>query len=417
MEMEDQRRSVVVVGCGFGGLEVARALAECNVEVTLIDKKNHHCFQPLLYQVATAALSPADVAWPIRAIFSEQRNVTVVVAEVSDIDAKARAVTTSDGGVYRFNYLVIATGVTSSYFGHPEWAQYALGLKTIEDATRIRARILSCFEQAERTTDEKARRKAMTFVVVGGGPTGVELAGSIADIAHHVLAHDFRHIDPGRAKIILVEAGQRVLPVFTPDLSDYTRVSLQRMGVEVLTGASVTECTRDGVTLSDGRSIESCCILWAAGVRATQAAGWIGAENDRAGRLIVDACLRVAPHPNVFAVGDVAAAKSNGSPVPGLAPAAKQMGQYVGSYIASEISGRQSKPHPFVYHHQGDLATIGRKSAVVSLNRIQLKGMPGWLFWSIVHVYFLIGLRNRILVAVNWLWEYLTFQRGARLIS
>jgi NADH dehydrogenase len=417
MKMDNRRRRVVVVGCGFGGLEAARALAGCDVDVTLIDKKNHHCFQPLLYQVATAALSPADVAWPIRSIFSEQNNATVVMAEVNDIDTEARAVTTSDGGVYPFDYLVIATGVTNSYFGHPEWARYAPGLKTIEDATRIRARILSCFELAERTMDEKARRKAMTFVIVGGGPTGVELAGSIADIAHHVLAHDFRHIDPSTAKIILVEAGQRVLPVFSPDLSDYTRSSLQRMGVEVLTGSSVTDCNGEGVTLSDGRNIESCCIVWAAGVRATPAASWIGAETDRAGRLIVDACLRVHTHPNVFAIGDVAAAKSNGSPVPGLAPAAKQMGQYVGSYIASEIAGRGSKPSAFVYHHQGDLATIGRKSAVVSLDRIQLKGMAGWLFWSIVHVYFLIGLRNRILVAVNWFWEYLTFQRGARLIS
>jgi NADH dehydrogenase len=417
METDDRRRSVVVVGCGFGGLEAARALADCNVDVTLIDKKNHHCFQPLLYQVATAALSPADVAWPIRAIFSEQRNATVVMAEVTDIDADARAVTTSDGGVYRFDYLVIATGVTSSYFGHPEWAKFAPGLKTIEDATRIRARILSCFEEAERTMAEKARRQAMTFVIVGGGPTGVELAGSIADIAHHVLAHDFRHIDPSTAKIILVEAGQRVLPVFSPDLSDYTRNSLERMGVEVVTGASVTECKPEGVTLSDGRNIESCCIVWAAGVRATPAAGWIGAGTDRAGRLIVDDCLRVPPHQNVFAIGDVAAAKSNGSPVPGLAPAAKQMGQYVGSYIASEIAGRRSKPSAFLYHHQGDLATIGRKSAVVSLNRLRLKGMPGWLFWSIVHIYFLIGLRTRLLVALNWVWEYLTFQRGARLIS
>jgi len=412
-----KRPSVVVVGGGFGGLETVRALADCEVDITLVDKKNHHCFQPLLYQVATAALSPADVAWPIRSIFSGQKNVTVIMAEASNIDVEAGAVTTSVGLVVTFEYLVIATGATSSYFGHPEWSQYAPGLKTIEDATRIRARILSCFEGAERMEEDGPRRKAMTFVVVGGGPTGVELAGSIADIAHNVLARDFRHIDPRTAEIVLVEAGKRVLPAFAPELSDYARDALQRVGVEVLTGTSVSDCTADGVTLSDMRQIESCCVVWAAGVRATPAASWIGAQVDRAGRLVVDEFLRVPPHKNIFAIGDVAAVKSRGEPVPGLAPAAKQMGKFVGRYIASGVAKRPRKPKEFVYRHQGDLATIGRKSAVVSLGRLQLKGLIGWVFWSVVHIYFLIGLRNRLSVAINWLWEYLTFQRGARLIS
>jgi NADH:ubiquinone reductase (H+-translocating) len=412
-----KRPSVVVVGGGFGGLEAVRALANSEVDVTLVDKKNHHCFQPLLYQVATAALSPADVAWPIRSILSDQKNAAVIMADVSNIDVAAGQVATADGLAIPFDYLVIATGVTSSYFGHPEWSKYAPGLKTIEDATRIRARILSCFEQAERMQDDQARRNAMTFVVVGGGPTGVELAGSIADIAHNVLARDFRHIDPGTAKIVLVEAGQRLLPAFNDDLSSYTRGSLQQMGVEVLTGTSVTDCTARGVALSDGRQIDSCCVVWAAGVRATPAAGWLGAQTDRAGRVSVDEFLRVPPHANVFAIGDVAAAKSGGRPVPGLAPAAKQMGQFVGKYIANDVAKRPRKPSVFVYRHQGDLATIGKRSAVVSLGRLQLKGLPGWVFWSLVHIYFLIGLRNRISVAVNWIWEYLTFQRGARLIS
>jgi len=412
-----KRPSVVVVGGGFGGLETVRALADCEVDITLVDKKNHHCFQPLLYQVATAALSPADVAWPIRSIFSGQKNVTVIMAEASNIDVEAGAVTTSVGLVVTFEYLVIATGATSSYFGHPEWSQYAPGLKTIEDATRIRARILSCFEGAERMEEDGPRRKAMTFVVLGRGPTGVELAGSIADIAHNVLARDFRHIDPRTAEIVLVEAGKRVLPAFAPELSDYARDALQRVGVEVLTGTSVSDCTADGVTLSDMRQIESCCVVWAAGVRATPAASWIGAQVDRAGRLVVDEFLRVPPHKNIFAIGDVAAVKSRGEPVPGLAPAAKQMGKFVGRYIASRVAKRPRKPKEFVYRHQGDLATIGRKSAVVSLGRLQLKGLIGWVFWSVVHIYFLIGLRNRLSVAINWLWEYLTFQRGARLIS
>jgi NADH:ubiquinone reductase (H+-translocating) len=412
-----KKPSVVVIGAGFGGLEAVHALRSADVNITLIDKKNHHCFQPLLYQVATAALSPADVAWPIRSIFSDQANTTVLMAEVTGVDVAGQVVATAQGIMIPFDYLVIATGVTSSYCNHPEWAKYAAGLKTIEDATRIRARILTCFETAERADDEAVRSRSMTFAIVGGGPTGVELAGSIADTARNVLARDFRHIDPRNARILLIEAGERLLSTFEPDMSDYSRESLERMGIEVLTGAVVKECADDGVVLSDGRKVECCCIVWAAGVRATPAAAWLNARADRAGRIVVDEWLRVSPHQTIFAIGDIAAIQSNGKQVPGLAPAAKQMGRYVGEYISASAMNRTIKQKAFVYRHQGDLATIGRRSAVVSLKRLQLKGMLGWLVWSVVHIYFLIGLRNRLTVALNWAWEYLTFQRGARLIS
>jgi NADH dehydrogenase len=409
--------SVVVVGAGFGGLEAVRALAHADVHVTLLDMKNHHCFQPLLYQVATAGLSPADVAWPIRSILAAQRNVTVIMAEVTGIDAPARFVATADGLHIPFDYLVLATGVTSSYFNHPEWAKYAPGLKTIEDATRIRGRILLSFERAERTETPHERTRSLTFVVVGGGPTGVELAGSIADIAHNALAKDFRNIDPQSAKIILIEAGKRILPTFPDELSEYARNSLVEMGVEVVTGAAVTDCNANGVSISDGRLIESSCVLWAAGVKASPAASWLGIQGDRAGRIPVDEHLRVSGFRTIFAIGDIASARSDGKPVPGLAPAAKQMGRYVGTLIADDILGSSHDVGPFRYRHQGDLATIGRKSAVVRLKGLRMKGFVGWVFWGVAHIYFLIGIRNRAIVAINWLWEYLTFQRGARLIS
>jgi NADH:quinone reductase (non-electrogenic) len=326
-------------------------------------------------------------------------------------------VTTSEGLRLTFDYLIIATGVTTSYFHHPEWAAYASGLKTIEDATAIRAHILSCFERAERLKDEASRRKSMTFVIVGGGPSGVELAGSIAEIAHNVLARDFRRIDPGSAKIILVEAGDRLLATFAPKQSEYARATLERMGVHVVTGASVTECTSNTVGLSDGRTFSCCTTIWAAGVRGTIAAKWPDAKVDRSDRVIVDEFLRVPPHQNVFAIGDIAAARSDGRAVPGLAPAAKQMGQFVGENIKRQIDGSPLIPRAFHYNHQGELAAIGRKSAVVSLKHLKLTGRLGWLFWSVAHIYFLIGLRSRAAVAANWVWEYLTFQRGARLIS
>jgi NADH dehydrogenase len=409
-------KSVIVVGAGFGGLEAVKALANCDVRIVVVDKKNHHCFQPLLYQVATASLSPADVAWPIRSILARQKNAMVVMAEVTGVDTLSKIVNTADGEHLHYDYLVLATGATHSYFNHPEWAATALGLKSIEDATEIRARILLGFERAERAEDPDERSRHMAFVIIGGGPTGVELAGSIAEIAHHALASDFRNILPELARVVLIEAGPRVLPTFPEDLSTYARNTLTSMGVEVITGSAVVACDSDGVSMSDGLRILSDCVLWAAGVRASPAASWLGVTGDRAGRLPVDEFLRVPSAQGVFAIGDTAHVTSQGSPVPGIAPAAKQMGRYVGEYIIAEINGRRGL-QPFKYQHQGDLATIGRSSAVVSLKNIELKGFLGWLFWSVAHIYFLLGVRNRAVVTINWLWEYLTFQRGARLIS
>jgi NADH:quinone reductase (non-electrogenic) len=411
------RPSVIVIGAGFAGLAAVRALAHSDANVTLLDRKNHHCFQPLLYQVATAALSPADVAWPIRSIVAGQHNATVIMDDVTAIDTTMSYVVTASGLKLAFDYLVIATGGTTSYFSRPDWAMSAPGLKTIEDATRIRAQILLAFERAERSGSEADRKRLLTFVVVGGGPTGVELAGSIADVARNVLARDFRHIDPASARIILVEAGKRLLSTFPEELSDYTKRSLSRMGVEILTDAFVTDCDARGVSISGDRQIESACILWAAGVRASPAAEWLGIESDRVGRVPVSPYLKVAKFSHIFAVGDTASVISCGKAVPGLAPAAKQMGRYVGKYIAKEILGKTNRLPPFRYRHQGDLATIGRRSAVVSFGKLQLTGFFGWLFWSAAHIYFLIGVRNRTVVAVNWIWEYITFQRGARLIT
>jgi NADH dehydrogenase len=407
---------VVVVGAGFGGLEAVKALAGCDARILVVDKKNHHCFQPLLYQVATASLSPADVAWPIRSILAHQKNAMVVMGEVTGVDTAAKTVKMADGHHFHYDYLVLATGATHSYFNHPEWAAIAPGLKTVEDATEIRARILLGFERAERADNPVDRSRHMAFVVIGGGPTGVELAGSIAEIAHHALASDFRNIRPELARVVLIEAGPRVLPTFPKELSAYARSSLIAMGVEVINGSAVVACDGNGVSMSDGSRIQSACVLWAAGVRASSAASWLGVKGDRAGRVPVDEFLRVQEVHNVFAIGDTAHVISQGAPVPGIAPAAKQMGRFVGDCIAADIDGSRDR-RPFRYRHQGDLATIGRKSAVVSLKRIQLKGFFGWLFWSVAHIYFLLGVRNRTVVAINWLWEYLTFQRGARLIS
>jgi NADH dehydrogenase len=406
---------VVIVGAGFAGLEASKALAKVAADVTLVDSQNHHCFQPLLYQVATAALSPADVAWPIRAIMRAQKNVRVVMAQVTAIDVAARRVHTNEIEL-AYDYLVLATGATHSYFGHDDWAPFAPGLKHIADATEIRRRFLLAFERAEIVQDETDRRRLLTFVIVGGGATGVEMAGAIAEVARRTLRHDFRRIDPRTSHIILVEAGPRLLPAFPEPLSDYAARSLRQMGVEVQTGRTVTGCDAHGVTLGDAR-IEAATVIWAAGVVASPAAQWIGADRDRAGRIKVGADLTIPGHPEIFAAGDTASvAAPDGRPVPGIAPAAKQMGRYAGRVIAARIA-KQAAPPPFAYHHLGDLATIGRKSAVVKLGALQLTGLIGWLFWSAVHVYFLIGLRNRFVVALNWTWSYLTFKRGARLIG
>jgi NADH dehydrogenase len=405
---------VVIVGAGFGGLTTAQSLARLPVEVTVIDRHNFHYFQPLLYQVATAALSPADIAWPIRGILKRQKNTTVLMANVTGVDPDRRLVQAGPVTI-PYDYLILATGATHSYFGHPEWSSVAPGLKQIEDATAIRRKILMAFEQAELIGDVEERRRLLTFVVVGGGPTGVEMAGAIAEVAHHALPAEFRHIDPHAARVVLIEAGPRLLPSFPEDLSAYAHQALERMGVEVMTTTRVTQCDAQGVDL-EGSRIEAGTIVWAAGVVASPAAEWIGAEKDRAGRIKVGPDLTVPGRPEIFVVGDTAAAvDETGRMVPGIAPAAKQMGRYVAGVIAARIAGRP-EPGPFQYRHQGDLATIGRKAAVVKLDHVNLTGFLGWLFWGFAHIYFLIGLRNRAVVALNWFWNYLTYQRGARLI-
>ena len=410
--MTPARPKIVIIGAGFGGLEAARALRKSNAEITVIDRHNHHTFQPLLYQVATAVISPADIAWPVRSILRKQQNASVMLGAIRSIDTQARVVR-ADTVELSYDYLVLATGVTHSYFGHDDWQNAAPGLKTLTDATKIRSRVLLSFERAELATSDADRKRFLTFVIVGGGPTGVEMAGAIAEIARQTLRFDFRHIDPRAARILLIEAGPRILPTFPEDLSSYAEKSLRKMGVEVMTSTMVTDVKRDHVML-DERKIESEAIVWAAGVKASAAAEWINADSDRVGRIKVSADLSVPGHPEIFAVGDTATMPS---PIPGIAPAAKQMGKYVGRLIASRIAGNATPPAPFVYKHAGDLATIGRKSAVVKLNKLKLTGLIGWLFWSVAHIYFLIGIRNRLMVAMTWLWSYVTYQRGARLIT
>ena len=413
--MPDPRPRIVIVGAGFGGIEAARRLARSPADVTIIDKQNHHCFQPLLYQVATAALSPADVAWPIRHIFRHQANATVLKAEVLGVDT-VRRVVRIEAAEIPYDYLVLATGAAHSYFGHDEWAEAAPGLKRIEDATRIRRRILLAFEHAELTRDDAERKRLLTFVIVGAGATGVEMAGAIAEVARQTLAMDFRNIDPRTARIALIEAGPRAMPSLPEDLSDYVRTTLVAMGVEVMTQTRVVSCDMRGVDTDHGR-IDAGTIIWAAGVVASPAAQWIAAGHDRAGRVEVGPDLSVSGHPEIFAIGDTAAAAGpDGRPVPGIAPAAKQMGQYVGDVIAARLAGKASPP-PFRYRHQGDLAAISRRAAVVKFGRLRLTGRLGWLFWGLVHIYFLVEVRDRFIVAFTWLWDYLTYQRGARLIT
>jgi len=415
MEGTGGRPRVVIVGAGFGGIETAKALHRIAVDVVVVDRQNHHCFQPLLYQVATAALSPADVAWPIRHMLARQRNATVLMAEVGAIDTASRVVRTNELSV-SYDYLVIATGATHSYIGHDEWAAFAPGLKGIDDATRTRRRILVAFERAELTDNETEKQRLLTFAIVGGGPTGVEMAGAIAEVARQTLPPDFRRIDPRSARIVLIEAGPRILPALPERLSAYAERTLRQMGVEVRTSSPVTNCNQGGLEVG-GAFMNVGTIIWAAGVVASPAAIWTGAACDRAGRVLVNPDLSVPGSPNVFIIGDAAAiGRGPNQIVPGLAPAAKQMGRYVGGVIAANVRGAPPTG-PFRYRHQGDLATIGRRAAVVNLKHLQLTGLLGWLFWSMAHIYLLIGLRSRLAVAFSWAWQYLTFQRGARLIT
>jgi NADH:ubiquinone reductase (H+-translocating) len=411
--MPDGLAKVVIVGAGFGGIEAVKSLSRSTVEVTVIDRQNHHCFQPLLYQVATAALSPADVAWPIRHILRKQKNATVLMAEVRAVDTSKRLVQIDSMSI-PYDYLVLATGATHSYFGHDEWAEVAPGLKRIEDATRIRRRILIAFERAELATDATERHRLLTFAIVGGGPTGVEMAGAISEVARQSLAMDFRRIDPAAARIVLLEAGPRIMPTLPENLSDYVRRTLAKKRVEVMTLSRVMSCDAHGVELEHGR-LDADTIIWAAGVVASPAARWLDAERDRAGRVKVGVDLSVPGHPDIFVVGDTAAVTDQPG-IPGTAPPAKQMGRYVGRLIAARVAGGPSPP-PFRYRDLGDLATIGRGAAVVKLGRLELTGFVGWLFWSVVHIYFLITARDRFIVAFTWLWDYVTFQRGARLIT
>ena len=412
---EPRRPRVVIVGAGFGGLTVATKLAKANVDVTVLDRHNYHCFQPLLYQVATAELSPADIAWPIRHVLRRQKNARVLLGAVHRIDLENRQVI-ADTTTVPYDELVLATGVTHSYFGHDEWEKSAPGLKRVEDATIIRRRMLIAFERAELAEDPAERERLLTFAIVGAGPTGVELAGAIIEVARHVMPNEFRHIDPRTSRVILIEAGPRVLPAFPENLSQYTRESLERMGVEVMTNTRVTNCDDTGVDLEGGR-LEAATVIWAAGVVASEAGRWIGAKCDGAGRVIVNKDLSVPGHPEVFVIGDTASVqRDDGSPVPGVAPAAKQMGAYVADVIASRARGAVP-PRAFRYRHQGDIATIGRRSAVLKLGFMNLTGLIAWLFWCVAHIYFLIGARNRIAVAFKWVWDFATFQRGARLIT
>jgi NADH:ubiquinone reductase (H+-translocating) len=410
------RPRVVVVGAGFAGLAAVQGLARTEVDITLIDRRNYHLFQPLLYQVATAALSPADIAWPIRSILRRQRNASVQLGRVTAVDRTRREVLVEDGRRLPYDYLVLATGARHAYFGHDDWEGAAPGLKKVDDATMIRQRLLLAFERAEVCDDRTERTRLLTFVVVGGGPTGVEIAGAIAELARKALASDFRSIDPQSTRVVLVEAGPRLLPAFPSELAYKAEAALERLGVELSFGAPVAHCDEEGVRVGAKR-IPARTVIWAAGVMASPAGRWLGAECDRAGRVKVGPDLSLPGSPEVFVVGDTALTLAHaGQPVPGIAPAAKQMGKHVAKLIAARIGRREVDPE-FRYRHLGNLATIGRKAAVADLGRIRLSGLPAWLLWAMAHVYFLIGWRNRFVVSLNWAWSYVTFERGARLIT
>jgi NADH dehydrogenase len=405
---------VIILGGGFGGLYAARTLARVPVQVTILDRRNYHLFQPLLYQVAAAALNPSDIAYPIRSVVAKQTNTEVLLAEATAIDTAARKVKLADGEM-TYDYLIAATGATHSYFNHPEWEKDAPGLKTIEDALEIRRRVLLAFERAERESDRDAQRALLTFVVVGGGPTGVELAGALSEIARETMIRDFRHINPSSARVILIEGNERVLPPYVPSLSAKAQRQLERLGVEVITNATVTNIDDHEVCIGD-TTIATHTVLWAAGVRASPLAKTLGVPLDRAGRVIVEPDLTIPGHPEIFVIGDLAAAKQqNGEPVPGVAPAAIQEGVYAAHAIERAVAGKSRAP--FRYRDKGSLATIGRAAAVADFGVVRFSGFLAWFAWLAIHIFFLIGFRNRLLVITQWAWAYLTYQRGARLIT
>jgi NADH:ubiquinone reductase (H+-translocating) len=414
--LETKAPHVVIVGAGFAGLSAAAALAHSSARVTLIDRHNYHLFQPLLYQVATASLSPADIAQPVRSILKAQANARVLLGEVTAIDKAAKTAHLGTGDFISYDYLVVATGARHSYFGKDRWARHAPGIKSIDDATQVRAKILLAFERAEVETDAARRQALLTFVIVGGGPTGVEMAGAIAELARKSITRDFRSITPRCARVVLLEAGSRLLPAMPADLSVEAKRALESFGVEVRLGEAVTDIAAGSVTLG-GETIRTHTVVWAAGVRASAAGQWLDAAVDRAGRVVVDPNFALPNHPEIFVVGDTAAYRQSDSTfLPGIAPAAKQAGAYIGHLLAARIGGHP-EPLPFRYADSGALATIGRRHAVAALGRLHLKGLLGWLLWSLAHVYFLIGFRNRLSVATSWAWSYLTYQRGARLIT
>ena len=428
--MHGRQHHVLVVGGGFAGLWAVRALAGDDVRITLVDRRNHHLFQPLLYQVATAGLSAPDIAAPLRHILRTQDNVEVRLGEVTAIDTVARTVTLADGDTLDYDTLLLASGATHAYFGHDDWAGDAPGLKTLDDALLIRRRVLLAFERAEAADDPAEREAWLSFAVVGGGPTGVELAGTLAEIARKTLRREFRHIDPARARVRLVEAGPRVLATFPESLSEKARRQLQKLGVEVMTGSPVSaidahgfivsgagasnETTHGGSVDDTPRRIPARTVLWAAGVAASRLGALLDTERDRAGRVLVAPDLSVPGHPQVFVAGDLASVVQDGRPVPGVAPAAKQMGAHVAAVIRARLAG---KPAPsFRYRDFGNLATIGRMAAVVHFGRLKLSGLLAWWFWLVVHILFLIGFRNRLVVMLNWAWAYWSYQRHARII-
>ena len=405
---------VLIVGAGFGGLYAAKALAGAPVRITVIDRRNHHLFQPLLYQVATAALSPGDIAHPIRAILSRQKNARVLLAEATGVDLKARKVILRDGDI-SYDYLILATGVRHAYFGHNEWERWAPGLKSLEDALEMRRRILLAFEKAEREPEEKRRRELLTFLVIGGGPTGVELAGAIAEISRQVMARDFRAINPREARVLLVEAGPRILAAYPEDLSAKAEASLAGLGVEIRKGAPVTSISGKEVQIG-GETIATETTLWAAGVEASPLAKTLGVKLDRAGRVLVGPDLTIPDHPEAFVIGDLAAlTDAHGKPLPGVCPVAIQEGKHVARNIV--LACRQVPLVPFKYNDRGSLATIGRAAAVADFGWVKISGFFAWAAWLFVHIFFLIGFRNRFVVMFEWAWAYFTFQRAARLIT
>jgi NADH:ubiquinone reductase (H+-translocating) len=411
----NQLHRIVIVGAGFGGLEAAYRLAGAPVSITLVDRRNHHLFQPLLYQVATASLATSEIAWPVRYLLRGRPDVTTLFATVTGVDTERKCVLLDGDDTLPYDTLILATGARHAYFGHDEWEPFAPGLKTLEDATTLRRRILVAFERAERESDPERRAALLTFVIVGAGPTGVELAGTIAELAQDTLPPDFRNIDTHKARVVLIEAGPRVLAGFSDDLSAYAQRSLKSLGVEVVLGQAVTECSSDGVVYG-GKTLQAKTLIWAAGVRASPAAEWLGAPADGAGRLQVLPDLTVPGHPDIFAIGDTVVIDGpDGKPVPGIAPAAKQQGRYVAETIKLRLQG--GKPAPFRYKHAGSLAQIGKRKAVIDFGRIKLRGTIAWWIWGIAHIYFLIGMRHRLSVAINWLWNHARDQRAARLIT